>query len=131
MDTLFTKGNSRMISAFPLRLVYMVVGETDIPVPAQVLVSVSKRHFKHAVKRNRVKRQIREAYRRNKHILLGQLADFPEKRVAMAFIWQSGELDDSAHVEAVVVKLLSRAAEMICRKPKGDGGNITEERRRP
>ena len=37
--------------------------------PAQVLISVSKKYFKKAVDRNRLKRQIREAYRLNKYIL--------------------------------------------------------------
>ncbi|MCR4994327.1 MAG: ribonuclease P protein component [Bacteroidales bacterium] len=35
----------------------------------QVLISVSKRHFKHAVDRNRAKRQIREAWRLYRDIL--------------------------------------------------------------
>ena len=34
--------------------------------PSRVLVSVPKRHFKRAVKRNLLKRRIREAYRRQK-----------------------------------------------------------------
>ena len=38
--------------------------------PPQVLVSVSKRHFKKAVDRNRIKRQLREVYRQHKQVLL-------------------------------------------------------------
>ena len=55
-------GGSRSFSVFPLRVVYLPVEELEAPV--SILVSVSKRRFKRAVKRNRVKRQIREAYPR-------------------------------------------------------------------
>ena len=41
--------------------------------PAQVLISVSKKNFKRAVDRNRIKRLIREAYRKNKHLLYESL----------------------------------------------------------
>jgi ribonuclease P protein component len=80
IDELFTGNNSRSLVAFPIRLVYMQV-EKDNP-QAQILVSVSKRYFKKAVKRNRVKRQIREAYRKNKHLLPKQCG----KCFVMAFI---------------------------------------------
>lgn len=69
-------GGSRSFSVFPLRVVYLPVEELEAPV--SILVSVSKRRFKRAVKRNRVKRQIREAYRMNKH---GLLAVLTEKKV--------------------------------------------------
>ena len=54
-------GGSRSFSNFPLRVVWLPVEELDVQ--ASILISVSKRRFKRAVKRNRIKRQIREAYR--------------------------------------------------------------------
>ena len=60
-DLLFREGN-RSVGCFPVRLVWMEVpsGESGV---IQVLFSVPKRRFRHAVDRNRVKRQLREFYR--------------------------------------------------------------------
>ena len=60
---MFEGGVSKSFSIFPIRVVYMPVEQGEAP--ASILISVSKRRFKRAVKRNRVKRQIREAYRKN------------------------------------------------------------------
>ncbi len=105
IDDLFTGGNSRSLVAFPIRLVYKQI-EKDDP-QAQILVSVSKRCFKRAVKRNRVKRQIREAYRKNKHLLPKQQG----KCFVMAFIWLDDHLRNSEAVERKVVKLLQGLSE--------------------
>lgn len=113
IEMLFGGGNSRSMSAFPLRIVYLRTGRGAADGPLQVLVSVSKRHFKHAVKRNRVKRQIREAYRHNKHLLLEALDAKPGKRLLLAFIWQSDELAGTADVAEKVRTLLQRTAERI------------------
>lgn len=101
-------GGSRSFSVFPLRVVYLPVEESDAPV--SILVSVSKRHFKRAVKRNRVKRQIREAYRMNKQELLSALAQ-RQSRLAVAFIYLSDELVDSSVIEERMKTALARIVE--------------------
>ena len=43
--------------------------------PVQILISVPRSLFKRATDRNRIKRLIREAYRRNKHLLYESLEE--------------------------------------------------------
>ena len=89
IEQLFSKGSNHSTSVFPLRIVYMEKKREEGEEPVQILVSVSKRHFKHAVKRNRVKRQIREAYRHHKQILAGKVPE--DIALALAFIWLANE----------------------------------------
>jgi ribonuclease P protein component len=103
-------GGSRSFSVFPLRVVYLPVGELDAPV--SILVSVSKRHFKRAVKRNRMKRRIREAYRVNKQELLNVLAQ-KQIRLAVAFIYLSDDLVAFSVIEERMKTALARIAEKI------------------
>ena len=111
IEQLFSKGSSFSISAFPLRIVVMETAQVADNVPVQVLVSVSKRHFKHAVDRNRVKRQIREAYRHHKQILTDKVQQ--QQTLAIAFIWLADGLHESATVEKSVRILLGKAAERL------------------
>ncbi len=88
IDRLFNGGKSHSMSAYPLRVVYMYLQPDDVvndEPNTQILVSVPKKCFKRAVKRNRVKRQVREAYRRNRVLVSEKVAD--GCRLVMAFIW--------------------------------------------
>ena len=109
-------GGSRSFSVFPLRQ-WHIPGARNVPVeeleaPVSILVSVSKRRFKRAVKRNRVKRQIREAYRMNKHGLLAVLTE-KKCRLAVAFIYLSDQLVDSSVIEDRMKTALARIAEKV------------------
>lgn len=72
IDQLYELGSSVM--SFPLRAT-MLVTDTNIDdaPPVKVVISVSKKRFKRANKRNYLKRRIREAYRHNKGTLYDEL----------------------------------------------------------
>ena len=111
INELFT-GNGRSMTAFPLRVVFMKRTIVDDQPRAAMLVSVPKRYFKHVVDRNRVKRQVREAFRRNKSIITQNLTDDHEA-VAMAFVWLTNEKFPSSEVENRMVRLLTRISECL------------------
>lgn len=111
INELFT-GNGRSMTAFPLRVVFMKRTIVDDQPRAAMLVSVPKRYFKHAVDRNRVKRQVREAFRRNKSIITQNLTD-DHDAVAMAFVWLTNEKYPSSEVENRMVRLLTRISECL------------------
>ncbi|MDR0989635.1 MAG: ribonuclease P protein component [Prevotellaceae bacterium] len=106
-------GGSRSFAIFPLRVIYLPA--PDLEAPAAVLLSVSKRRFKQAVRRNRVKRQLREAYRKQQQLLLPTL-EAKGIRLAIAFIYLSDRPADTAQLEACVQTALARIAEQINRE---------------
>ena len=112
MDELFNGGQSHTLAAFPLRAIYQFLpldkDKTGGNV-AQLLISVPKRRFKHAVDRNRVKRQLREAFRKNKQLLNGLVE--AGQSVALAFVWLSESHFPTPHVEKRVVGILRRIQE--------------------
>ena len=112
IERLFNR-ESQSFSAFPIRVVYRLEekGENE-PSDVKVLISVSKKHFHNAVDRNRVKRQIREAYRVRKSVLHQALAN-QHTTLLLAFIWQDGKHWESNDVNSRVEKLLNRLAEKI------------------
>ena len=103
IDELFGGGH-KSVTAYPIRAVYMPSEQTGV----RVMVSVSKRHFKRAVKRNRIKRQLREAYRLQKELLLP-----PDGGLDIAFLWTSPELLPTEKVFLKMKNILQRISESL------------------
>ena len=114
IDTLFG-GGSRAMTSFPVRAVYAKAEGGSHTSAAQMMVSVPKKHIRHAVGRNRIKRQVREAYRLNKHILDEALATLtPQgKCLHIAFIWLDGRQRTTEEVTRHITSLLQRISEKI------------------
>lgn len=70
----------------------------------RMMVSVPKRHFKRAVKRNLLKRRVREAFRLNRHIL-GEGAE-----ADIFFVYLGKEIEDYATIETSVKYILGQLA---------------------
>ena len=69
IDQLFGKGKG--FNFYPFRVVvYAHPSDNEEPPIPRFLVSVSKKRFHHAFKRNKIKRLVREAWRRNKSELI-------------------------------------------------------------
>jgi len=80
---LFSSGKS--VSVFPLKMIYLEY-DHDSPYKIQAGVSVSKRNFKSAVDRNRIKRLMRESYRKNKYLIYD---NEDTKKHLIMFIYQA------------------------------------------
>ncbi len=79
---LFASGKST--SVFPLKMIYLK-NDHESPFKVQAGVSVSKRNFKSAVDRIRIKRLMRESYRKNKYLIYN---DDDTKKHILMFIYQ-------------------------------------------
>lgn len=80
-------GNGSSFVVYPFRVVYLISPcPQGVPAVPKILISVPKRRFKLAVKRNRLKRLVREAYRLEKTEFHQKLAGFPS--VALSFAIQ-------------------------------------------
>lgn len=98
--------NGRSYVAYPLRVVwsFTLAGEQG---RATVAISVSKRTFKTAVQRNRIKRQIREAYRLHKQAFYEHL-ETSQQHVSLMLIYVAKEPLPYAEIEAGVKKMIRK-----------------------
>lgn len=103
IERLFKPG-SQACMQYPLRLVWRPMEQRRSAYPVQMTVSVSKKRFKHAVDRNRVKRVVREAYRLHKPALYEQ---FPADadQLAWMIIYVGKELPEYQRVDKAMQKL--------------------------
>ncbi|MCY2686513.1 ribonuclease P protein component [Salinimicrobium sp. TH3] len=104
IDSLFAEGNS--VKKYPLRLVYLPLENSSENVN-KVAVSVPKRSFKRAVDRIKLKRLMREAYRKNKYLVTSNLY----KNYALMFIYTGRDIWNYAELLRSSEELLKRFVE--------------------
>jgi ribonuclease P protein component len=105
IDLLFEKGQSFI--AYPLRIVYLSV-EGLMPAPVSILISVPKKKIKRAVKRNYIKRQVREIWRVRKYELADALAG-KNKSIFLAFLY----IDTKQHPFVEMEKAMTKAVTIL------------------
>lgn len=123
IETLFSPG-SKSLSVFPVRVVYRPVDEKAGPA-VRVLLSVSKRKLRHAVDRNRAKRQLREAYRHHKQPLADALP--AGTHLHLGFIWLSERPVQSSRVQTAVERALRQIEERLLAEPAVTAAEPTEK----
>jgi ribonuclease P protein component len=104
IEALHERGNS--VKSPAIILVYM---PCDLPTehPAQAMFSASKRLFKRAHDRNRAKRLLREAYRKQKHIVYTSLKAHGQQ-YALHFIFTGKQLPNYPYVFGKMNDLILR-----------------------
>ena len=100
IQQLFQEGNS--LKKYPIKLLYLAVDSQEIN--NQVLISVPKRKVRRAVHRNRIKRLIRESYRKQKSLL--------SSSYSLAFVYMGTEEISYTQVSQLVDALLKQLLEL-------------------
>lgn len=101
IEQLFSSGEAFI--AYPLRIVFSKRERDEEQPDVSIMVSVSKKKFKRAVKRNRIKRLVKEAYRLNKTPFY-TICDKHNTGLDIAFLYLKNELSDYAEIEKAVLK---------------------------
>jgi ribonuclease P protein component len=81
--------------------------QLPVEFPAQAMFSASKRLFKRAHDRNRVKRLLREAYRKQKHVVYSSLKE-RNQQYALHFIFTGKQLPNYPYVFGKMNDLILR-----------------------
>ncbi|MBV4359167.1 ribonuclease P protein component [Pinibacter aurantiacus] len=112
IDSLFQKGKS--MNVFPFRVYYMFT-DLNADTPVQAGVSASKKYFKRAVDRNRIKRLTREAYRLQK-IPLKEVLQAKNLQLAVFFIYTGKTIPTYIEVFEKMGIIVNKLSEQIVQR---------------
>ena len=112
VQSLFKEGKG--FSLYPFRVVvHLYDSENQQDALPRMLVSVSKKRFHHAVKRNRVKRLVRESWRKNKTELM-KLCRSNNKTLDVALVYSATVILKYEEIERKMKKVVERLREQLC-----------------
>jgi len=109
ISLLFEKGYSFYSHSFSVVWSY---SDRPIPFPAQMAVSVTKKSFKKAVDRNRIKRLVREAWRLNKNSLYDLLKE-KDRQIIIMLLFTGKEIPGFHDVSNQVKKVISKISLLL------------------
>lgn len=112
IDKLFSQGN--WFYEYPYKVFYLSTS-LSIDSSAQLLISVPKRNFKNAIKRNRVKRLTRESYRKKKFILYEHL-QLTNSQCAIGLIFTGKEIPSYQFIEIKIILILHRLVKELIKQ---------------
>lgn len=112
IEELYRKGESFLV--FPYRVVFLGVSETNEQLPVRALMSVSKKRFKKAVHRNRVKRLMRESYRQNK-MELHQFLEDNGGKLHLSFQYVSQNIEEYHFMFERMQKTLQKMIQLLAK----------------
>lgn len=104
IDNLFSTGKHFWVSQFKI---YYKEVDLNTEYPVQIVISASKRSIKKAVSRNRIKRLIRESYRKNKSELYSTLLN-NKKQFAIAIVYCGKDDIQYSKVEDVINRIINK-----------------------
>ena len=104
IEDLFTSGESFL--SYPLKVVFLKT-ELSQPSPVQAAFTVSKRNFKRAVKRNILKRRMREAYRLNKPGFYQEITA-KNLQIAVMFVYIGKDITEYPAIEKAMISAFKK-----------------------
>jgi len=110
MGDLFLSGNSFL--CYPVKIVWKKQDLLPSTFPSQTGFSVAKRLFKHSVDRNRLKRLLRESYRRHKSNLYTAL-NATDSRIALMVIYIAKEELPYVKIEPAIARAIKKISEQL------------------
>ena len=111
IHSLFKGGDSFFL--YPFKVIWEC-DEKESRYPAQVLITVSRKSQKQAVARNKIKRRIREAYRKNKE----PFYEFLTKNqvfCSVALVYVSKETITFTNIEKKILEIFDRLEKQIAK----------------
>ena len=105
INYLFEKG--KVIHHHPFKVLFDMVNNDVCTCHAQIGISVSKKNFKRAVDRNRIKRKIREVYRLNKQLFYEELEN-SNQEVVFFVIYTATAEEDYSNLNLEMAQLLKK-----------------------